>query len=456
MGGTFTSYNKVRAGAYFNFKSVPRPMIQVGNRGIATIPLELNWGETGTLIEVFSDELLNGDSLAKVGFTAYDSESKLLNLMLQNCYKVLVYRTNTNGTKATATLTSGEPVEEVYPNTLTITAKYKGTFGNSIIVSIVKNGTLFDVSTFVNGSQKDKQTVATVSELDANDFVTFEGTGVPTLSAGTALEGGTNGEAVAKATYYPLYLALLETAKFQAVACPDLLDADSTLKANLVTFIKNQRDEQGRYVQGVIANYTAANTEGIISVKNGIVVNDVNVTKEEATAVVAAITAGAEINESNTNKTIQGATDLIGKYTNSQIIDALNNGEFIFTSNSRGEIKVEKDINSLHTFTQDKNYVFSKNRVIRVLDEIGTSIQDIWEQSYMGKQNNDNDGRDIFKGDVIAYFTELQRIGAIQNFAGADDIDIRQGTDLDVVIVDAWIQPTDSMEKLYFTVNVIG
>jgi len=456
MGGTFTSYNKVRAGAYFNFKSVPRPMIQVGDRGIATIPLELSWGKTGTLIEVFSDELLNGDSLAKVGFTAFDSESKLLNLMLQNCYKVLVYRTNTAGIKATATLTSGEPDDEVYPNTLTITAKYKGTFGNKIIISIVVNGTLFDVSTFVDGSQKDKQTVATVAELENNDFVDFEGTGVPTPTAGTSLTGGTNGTSAAKATYYPLYLALLETAKFQTLCCPDLADADTSLKTNIVTFVKGQRDDQGRYIQGVIANYPAANTEGIISVKNGLVVNNINISKEEATAVVAAITAGAEINESNTNKIIQGATDIIGKYTNAQIIDALNGGEFLFSSNSRGEIKVEKDINSLHTFTQEKNYAFSKNRVIRVLDEIGTSIQDIWEQSYMGKQNNDTDGRDIFKGDVISYFTELQRISAIQNFAGADDIEIIQGTDLDTVIVNAWIQPTDSMERLYFTVNVIG
>lgn len=444
-GGSFTSYNKIRAGAYFNFKSVPRPMIQVGDRGIASIPLELSWGAIGSLIEVFSDELLNGDSLAKVGFTAFDSESKLLNLMLQNCYKVLVYRINTGGVKATKTI-----------GNLTATAKYTGTFGNNIIISIVANGSLFDVSTFVNGSQKDKQTVATIDELENNDFVDFSGTGSLTANAGQALTGGTNGSSVAKATYYPLYFALLETAKFQTFACPDLIDTDSTLKANVVTFVKGQRDDQGRYIQGVVANYPAADTEGIISVKNGLVVNDVNVTKEEASAVVAAMTAGAEVNESNTNKKISGATDIIGKYTNSQIISALNSGEFLFTANSRGEIKVEKDINSLHTFTTDKNYAFSKNRVIRVLDEIGTSIQDIWEQTYMGKQNNDTDGRDIFKGDVIAYFTELQRIGAIQNFGGSDDIEIIQGTDLDTVIVNAWITPTDSMERLYFTVNVIG
>lgn len=441
----FLSYNKTRPGAYFNFKSVPRPLMQVGDRGIASIPIELNWGATGELIELFSDELLNGDSLAKVGFTAFDSESKLVNLMLQYCYKVLLYRTNTAGAKATKTV--GE---------LTATAKYSGTFGNKITIAIVENGELFDVNTFVDGSQKDSQTVATVDELENNDFVDFSGTGALTANAGIALTGGTNGTAVAKATYYPDYLALLETANFQTFGCPDLEDTDSTLKANVLTFVKNQRNNEERFIQGVVANYPAADYEGIISVKNGFVVNGENVTKEEAAAVVAAMTAGANVNESNTNKVITGATDLIGKYTNSQIIDALKGGEFLFTPNSRGEIKVEQDINSLHTFTTEKNYAFSKNRVERVLDEIGTTVKDTWEQSFMGKLNNDADGRDIFKSNLISYFEELQRIGAIQEFAGADDIEIMQGADLDVVIVNTWIKPVDSMEKLYFTVNVIG
>jgi co-chaperonin GroES (HSP10) len=444
-GGSFTSYNKVRAGAYFNFKSVPRPMITVGDRGIATVPLELSWGAIGELIEVFSDELLNGESLKKVGFTAFDSESKLLNLMLQNCYKVLVYRTNTGGVKATKTI-----------GNLTATAKYTGTFGNNIIISIVENGTLFDVSTFVDGSQKDKQTVATAQELDNNDFVDFSGTGSLTANAGQALTGGTNGTAVAKATYYPLYLALLETASFQTLGCPDLEDTDTALKANVVTFIRGQRDDQGRYIQGVIANYPTADFEGIISVKNGFIVNGENVTKEEAAAVVAAMTAGSAVNESNTNRVVQGATVLIGKYTNAQIIDALNGGEFLFTTNQRGEVKVEKDINSLHTFTQDKNYEFSKNRVLRVLDQFGTDVQDIWEQSYMGKVDNTDDGRAIFKGDIIAYSQELYRIGALQEPLTADTLEVIKGNEVDVVIAGAWLLPADAMERLYFTVNVVG
>lgn len=447
-GGTFLSMNKVRPGAYMNFKSVARPMMTVGDRGIATIPLALNWGAADELIEVYSDELLNGDSQPKVGFDAFDEDSKLLNLMLQYCYLVKVYRTNTTG-GAKASVEIGES------NKLTATAKYIGTFGNKITISVGENGSLFDVSTFINGSEKDLQTIATIDELEDNDYVVFSGTGVPELNAGKPLSGGTNGTAT-KSTYYPEYLKLLETARYQTMGNPDLGDEDTTLKANVAQFIENQRDNEGRYVQGVVAKYPAADIEGMISVKNGVIINGVTFTKEEMTAVVAAMTAGAAVNESNTNKVISGGTDLTEKFTNTEIIAALKGGEFVFTTNQRGEVKVEQDINSYHTFIPSKNYAFSKNRVLRVLDEIGTSVKDIWEQSFMGKVDNNADGRDIFKSNLNDYFIQLQNINAIQNWGGVDDIDISQGADLDSVIVGVYVQPVDAMEKLYMTVNVIG
>lgn len=447
-GGTWLAQNKVRPGAYFNFKSVAKSLMTVGDRGIATIPLELDWGSDDALIDVYSDELLNGDSVKKIGFDAFDAESKLVNLLLQYCYMVKIFRINNAGDKAKAEIGTS--------NKLGVTAKYSGVFGNKITVSVVKEGELYNVSTFVEGKQVDSQKVATIAELDENDYVLFSGTGVPEENAGVTLANGTNGDTPNKQDYYPDYLKLLETARWQTMGCPDLGDTESTLKANVVTFIKNQRDGEGRYVQAVLANYPAADNEGIISVKNGAVINEVGFTKEDMCAVVAGMTAGASVIESNTNKVINGATDLIGKYTNSEIIAALKNGEFVFTTNQRGEVKVEQDINSYHTFVSDKNYTFSKNRVLRTLDEIGTTVKDTWEQSFMGKQNNNEDGRGVFKSNLIDYFNQLQNLGAIQEFAGADDIEITQGNDLDVVVVSAWIKPVDSMEKVYFTCNVIG
>ena len=45
-------------------------------------------------------------------------------------------------------------------------------------------------------------------------------------------------------------------------------------------------------------------------------------------------------------------------------------------------------------------------------------------------------------------------MGAVQNFDGATDVTVMQGVNIDSVVVDLTIQPVDSMEKLYMTVNV--
>lgn len=445
---SFLSMNKVRPGAYLNFKSVARPMMTVGDRGIATIPLELNWGAEDVLIDVYSDELVGTASLPKVGFTAFDEESKLLNIMLKNCYQAKVYRLNTGGTKASTTIGSSA--------IMTVTAKYAGTFGNNITIQVVKEGELFNVSTFVDGTEKDSQKVALIEELEANDFVTFSGTGTPEANAGKPLSSGTNGETDLESAL-PKYLELLKTARWQCAAFPQLGDDDTTDKSTIATFIEDLRENQQRYVQAVLANYPQANFEGIISNTNGAIINEVEFTKEEMTACIAGMTAGANINESNTNKIIEGATDILGQLDNQGIINALNNGELVLSANQRGDIKIEKDINSYHTFTTDKNYEFSKNRVLRTLDEIGTSVIDIWEQSYMGKVDNNDKGRNAFKVDLDNYFKQLEGLNAIQEYVssgGMENISISQGSELDIVVVEVTIKPVDSMEFLYMTVNV--
>lgn len=116
---------------------------------------------------------------------------------------------------------------------------------------------------------------------------------------------------------------------------------------------------------------------------------------------------------------------------------------------------VEKDQNSLHTFTPNKGYLFSKNRPIRVLDQIGNDVKSLFNTSYLGKLSNNENGRNLFKADIAAYMLELERLGAIQNF-NIDDILITQGTEADSILVQLAVQPVDSMEKLYMTVNVYG
>ena len=71
-GGTWKAQNKIRPGAYINFKAVPKPSNRLGSRGVMTMPVPLSWGPEGKVIELLSTHLLDGKRLAKIGYVATD------------------------------------------------------------------------------------------------------------------------------------------------------------------------------------------------------------------------------------------------------------------------------------------------------------------------------------------------------------------------------------------------
>ncbi|MEM5817169.1 MAG: phage tail sheath subtilisin-like domain-containing protein, partial [Desulfitobacterium hafniense] len=247
------------------------------------------------------------------------------------------------------------------------------------------------------------------------------------------------------------YLAAVEIFDFNTIALPN---TDDTLKATFTAFAKRLRDDEGKKVQVVVENYPVADYEGVISVKNGVVLSDgTTLTAAQATAWVAGATAGAQVNESLTYQAYDGAVDVAPRYTNTQIIAALQEGEFVFTANDNRAL-VEQDINTLTSFTVDKGKQFAKNRVIRVLDGINNDFVRIFSEFYIGKVSNNPDGRNLLKSECINYMNTLQEIEAIQNFDSQSDIAVQAGNEVDAVYIEANIQPVDSIEKLYILIKV--
>lgn len=441
-GGTWTSQNEVRAGAYINFVPARKSPMTVGDRGIVAIPMDLPWGVEGQLIEVLAEDFAMGYSKKDIGISVDDDGAKRLRGALSYCYKALVYRMNKGGHRAAGTA-----------GNLTATAKYAGTKGNAINFAVIDNEDLtFTVVTYVDGSVVDSQTVSEIAELSANDWVTFSGDGALEATAGVPLEDGTDGIG-SESDNYSEFLSLLSMSKWQVVAC---MSSESLIKEKIVKYIKSMRDDEGRYVQGVVADYDGADYEGIINSVSGAVINGETYSVLDFVSVTAGLSAGARLNESNTARVINGATKIINEMSSTEIKKALSAGKFLLSTSTSGKIKVEQDINSLHTFhaTRDRN--FSKNRIIRTLDEIGTTVKETWEDIYMGKVDNGAMGRGLFKSDLAEYGSELMRISAIDEFDANDDIDVRQGQDSDSVLVDWQVKPIDSMEKLYMTVVVMN
>jgi len=446
-GGTFKSQNKIRPGAYINFKGVAKPLSSLGTRGVMTMPVAMSWGDTIT--ELLSTDLLDGKSLAKIGYTAFDEEAQIFREALKNAHKAIIYRLDTGGTKAAATLAP-----------LTATAKYAGIIGNKISIAIIdleNEDNQFEVVTLFNGVEKDRQVVKEVEDLNNNDWVDFSGTGALAANAGTTLALGTNGS-ISTETYAD-YLNALKSYKWNTMAIPQgETEANDTIKDNVVTYITNMRENLGKKVQAVMFN-VAADYEGIISTSQGYKTVDETISPEVFVAYVAGLTAGSDVDTSNTYHVINGAVSIVypegvTPYGDEEIEEALKAGKMVLSTRQDGVIVIEQDINTLHTFTPDKGYAFSKNRVIRTLDEINNSIALLFERSYIGKVDNNDDGRNIFKSDVINYLNRLQNIAAIQNFDSTTDIQIYAGEAIDAVVADLAIQPVDSMEKLYMTVMV--
>lgn len=438
-GGVWVTQNKVRPGVYMNFKSEEQPVGALGERGTVTMALPLSWGPSKQVVTIEAGQ----NVMDVLGYDITAPQLLLVRETLKRARTLLLYRLN-EGDKATASLGS--------ENVMTVEAKYPGVRGNDIAIVVqanVDNPSLFDVQTLVDGREVDLQTVSSIEELQENAWVKFSGTGVPEPTAGVNLAGGTDGE-VTNADYTD-YLAAIELHDFNTMAAPI---NDPMLKGVFASFVRRLREDEGKKIQVVLPDYANADYEGVISVKNGVVLADGTVLNNvQATAWVAGATAGANVNESLTYAAYDGAVDVDKRFTNTEIVQALRNGEFLFVP-SDGRAIVEQDINTFTSYTPTKRYHFSKNRVIRVLDAIANDLKRIFEQLYIGKVNNDEDGRNLFKNEIINYLNTLQNIGAIQNFDPQADIRVSPGGDVDSVYVELYVQPVDSIEKIYMNVIV--
>ena len=286
--------------------------------------------------------------------------------------------------------------------------------------------------------------VAAAAALESR-YVIFSGIGELSDFAGISLEGGTSAE-IAKADITGM-LDAVEDENISAIAFPF---ADDELKAVALSKARYLRENCGKSIQIVVADYKDADYEGIINVTNSYALTDgTELTTAQATAYVAAITASATELVSNTYRQLADADSVIGKKTNEEAEAAIQQGEFFFTQQGESVI-VEYDINSLHTFTEKRSESFRKNKVIRVYDAVSDTIRETFPPN---KFPNSPIGWDLMDGlsqTILQYFLDE---GAIKDVDIANDMRVsRSECNGDSVFFDVRIHAVDAAEKLYFTV----
>lgn len=431
-GGNFITQNKVLPGTYINFVSVPRPSNVFGERGFATIGMSLGWGDD---IITVSKEELQKDSLKLLGYSFDDVKLRPIREVLLSAKTVYVGRLDNKGEKAKATA-----------NGLTFTAKYPGVRGNDLVVVIKadidnKEGVICD--TFFGKVKVDSQRLKKGEAVKSNDYFDVTGTANYEGANGESVQfkGGTDSEVSVKS--HQDYLANIESYYFNVIGYAGKDDSISSL---YVSFVKRLRDEVGKKCQAVLFN-KAANYEGVINVTSRAV-------EDEAGFVyfVTGAIAGANVNKGLDNSLYLGEFTLKDRYVQRDLEKAILKGEFVLHK-SDDKVRVLEDINSFVDFSVDKNEDFKQNQVIRVLDQIAMDISKIFGERYVGKVQNNADGRVSLWADITSHANKLLKLGAIEDFK-PDDVVVMPGEDKDSVDVEYLVKPVMVMRKLYMVVRV--
>lgn len=427
-GGTFTTQNKVLPGSYINFVSIAAASAVLSSRGIATMPLELDWGVEGQVFEVTADDVNNFTEI--FGYDFGHEKMKGIRDLFKNITTLYAYRLNGGGAKAANTYA---------------TAKYSGIRGNDLKTVIKVNAddsSLYDIQTVLGSTIVDSQTVSAAGELVDNEWVVWKTEAELSATAGLALSGGTNG--TVNGTNHSDYLNKIESYSFNAMG---VVVTDDTTKNLYVAFTKRMRDEVGKKFQCVLYN-KEADYMGVVNVNNSCS-GDV-----EAGLVywVTGIIAGCAVNKSNLNKIYDGEFAINVDYTQSQLEKAIKDGKF--TLHQVGsDIRVLEDINSMVTTTDTQGDIFKDNQTIRVIDQVANDIAVIFNTKYLGAVPNDAAGRTSLWADIVKHHEQLQTIRAIEDFSDKDVV-IEQGASKKSVVVNDAITVVNAMSKLYMTVTV--
>lgn len=427
-GGSFISQNKVLPGAYINFVSAASASATLSDRGVVTMPLELDWGVEGEIFEVSVDDFQK-NSMKYFGYPYTHDKMKGLRDLFKYAKTLYAYKLNSGGTKASCDFA---------------TAKYPGSRGNALKIVIqanVDDPSMFDCYTYMDNVAVDLQTVSAAANLVDNDYVEFKKNASLLVTASTPLTGGATGTVPGQA--YQSYFDKIESYRFNTMG---VVTTENTVKGLAASFVKRMRDDVGVKFQLVLYDYKSADYMGVISVKNEAIGS---ASKADLVYWVTGAQAGCAVNKSLQNKQYDGEYTMNVDFNQSELVKAIQAGEFTF-HNVNGIPRVLDDINTKVSVSDTEGDVFKDNQTVRVIDQIGNDIAVLFANKYLGAVPNDATGRVSLWSDIVKHHKDLQSIRAIEDFEDSDVVVSPGDTKKAVAVQDA-VTVVNAMSKLYMT-----
>jgi hypothetical protein len=206
---------------------------------------------------------------------------------------------------------------------------------------------------------------------------------------------------IAEADAVSVALDKLKFMYWNYLAMPEAVAQDVT---DITAFIKGQRDNNKKIYKAVLPN-APADHEGIINfTTTGITMADGSTkTTAEFTVRLASVFAGLPFTRSATYYAFPDVASITEHADPDDDIDA---GELILINDGK-KIKIGRAVNSLVTYTAEKSSIFSKIRIVEIVDMIKEDIRMTFEGNYVGKYTNSFVNKMMFVTSVNAYFQEL-------------------------------------------------
>ncbi len=428
---------KTRPGFYLNFVAAALAGIQPGARGVIACPVRAHWGPIKEFIEITRESELTEwyTNSVEDGATAYNT---IYMALLGGAKMVLVYRIASNlAAVSTLTLkdTTGTPVDVIK-----LDAKYKGIRGNDFKITVKVNpvdgakkdivlyeGTaILRTFTFVSGTID--AAVNAVNNDTGNKWLVAtklaEGNGILEMITSEPMSGGNSGIADVENIDYTDAMAAFEAKKFNIFVLDGQTNSD--LRVSLVAWIKRLRDE-GMGVFTVIggsadddktpttgnARSTTTNHESVINVIVGAKLSGIEYCSAQLAPFIAGLIGGQKLSESITYA-VCPFSDVTRHFTHGEVVMALNSGSLVLVHDGE-KVKVEQGFNTLTSLRQGQNNQWKKIRAIRVMDAINNDLRKAAEDNYIGKVNNNDEGKIALINACKQYMETLVNGGLIDD-----------------------------------------
>jgi hypothetical protein len=487
MPGTFSKSNRPkRPGAYVNFSPTPTSSVPVSAGLTSALFITHDWGPHNAVTECVSF----ADFQEQFGYSDDTAGYKAVRQAFTGegvpghggSSRVLVYRATNTGVKASLVLQNTTPA-----NAVTLTAKYQGTRGNALKVTvqnyatdaaytelILKDGTV-EVERY---RYLDASITDLVTAINGNsDWVTATAA-IDSVALGVvsdvSLASGSSGITLVNDDYV-LAFAAFETWRFGVFAAENLTNSTTITALSAWVTAQNAVGKRimavvggaaGELISDANTRSTGLNSPFIVNIGVGSVVDstlgasgaEITLSTAELAPRIAGILASRGETQSLTFARLADVTIASGP-TDAEILQAFDAGTVVLSrdSNSIAPVRIEKGLTTWTTTTDvTKPYLLFRNpKFVRTMQGIDQELTQWAEENVIGLLSINDDTREYVVATAKTILDARVKNGAIQEGYSVAVDKNPPPTDQDEFIgLVIGISFGRSLEQLYFSINI--